>query len=135
MVTILEPVFHIPICCVWGANDKQFCAALKKHFDIEVEDMLTHAGVFFAHECEQGTLAIIGLSDPFEGTPENYSILAHEVLHAALHMLKDRGLPYSPKTEEALCYLTGFMIDTLATEMLKVEGRLAKRRELRNQLK
>ena len=131
MICILEPVFHVPVVMIWNATDAQFCATLKKNLDIEVEEMLTGAGVFFAHEREQGTLAIIGISDKFEGTPYNYAILSHEVIHASLHMLKDRGLPYSTKTEEALCYLSSFLVSTLAEEMLKVETKLERRRKAR----
>lgn len=131
MVCIQDPVFHIPVVCVWGASSKQFNATLKKHFDIEVDDMLTDAGVFFAHPCEQGTVAIIGLSDTFEGSPDNYSILSHELLHCVFHMLKDRGISYSSKTEETYTYTHSFFLSTLAEEMLKVEAKLEQRRKAR----
>lgn len=132
MVCIQDPVFHIPVVCIWGATSKQFNAVLQKHFDIEVDDMLTDAGVFFAHQTEHGTLAIIGLSDPFNGAPDNYSILSHELLHCVFHMLKDRGIPYSSKSEETYTYVHSFLLSTLATEMLKVEEKLEKRKAKKN---
>jgi hypothetical protein len=131
VVCIQEPVFNIPVMVVWGATSAQFNKVMKRVLDLDVEDMLTGEGVFFAHDTEAGTLAIIGLTDVFRGTPENYGILTHELLHLVFHMLKDRGVFYTAKSEETFTYLLAFLLSTLASEMLKTEARIEARRKKR----
>jgi hypothetical protein len=118
-IMIQDPVWNIPVCCVWNATSDQFDKLLRRRFGFGAPDVLTTAGVFFAQEVEGQLVGFIGIADDFEGSPDCYSILSHECLHCAFHMLKDRGLPYSYKTEEAYCYFHSFLLNTLAGEMLK----------------
>lgn len=132
MIMIQDPVYHIPVVCIWGATERQFARTCEKHFGFDASYTLTCAGVFFPHDIDDGkTVAFIGLSDTFEGTPDQYATLSHEALHCTFHMLKDRGMPYSVKTEEGYCYFHSFLISTLAEEMLKVESKLESRRKKR----
>lgn len=47
---------------------------------------------------------VIALRD-WDGDPEDYSVLAHECLHAVHYCLSNRGLKLNNKSEEAYCYL------------------------------
>jgi hypothetical protein len=44
------------------------------------------------------------------GSPLDFDSLTHEIFHAAHHLLRNRGLTLSLRSEEAYAYLAGFMM-------------------------
>lgn len=127
---IQDPVFHITTYCVWDCDSELLARTIRRRFgrDVEnVDDLLEGAhGVFVPLITDGGfPFGVIALSDPFTGSPEDYSTLAHECNHCTFHMLRKRGLRYSKRTEEAYTYYSSFLISALAEQMLKIETKLA----------
>jgi len=53
----------------------------------------------------------------WRGTPKDYDILAHEVLHAVHWLLSNRGLKLNFKNDEAFCYLLGSLVRRIAAQL------------------
>lgn len=59
-----------------------------------------------------GTKAIISLHWPWDGTPYQISVLAHEILHAVCILTKHYGLTLHHTSEEAFTYTQDYILKT-----------------------
>jgi len=124
-----DDIFHIPIVCVWGVTAPEFAEFTLRKFGLVVDaDTLSGDGVFVSASYEGREIGIIGFPHQFTGTPHEYAMLAHECLHATKDMLGSRGLKLRDASEEAYTYFLDYLVETLATNMLRVEERLRARK-------
>src|ERR1043165_9039756 len=93
-------------------NDKKSIEKLEKAFDEKIEDN-DEAGVFPPEACP-----VLWLRRK-PRTADQIGTLAHEAGHAAMGILKSRGMSINSKTEEAYCYLQGFLVKSILTEIRK----------------
>lgn len=126
--TVEVDLFHQPVTVVWDIEAEGLARFVKQKWGIAdfPDDLHTGAGLYTSFMIYGRLTGLIALDSKFEGTPYDYSVLAHECLHAAFHLLRKRGLRYGKQSEEAFTYFTDFLIEKLATKMLAVESRIAK---------
>jgi len=80
-------------------------------YDFDAGDMKDCRGFFFHTQKKSGaTSYVIWLWRFRKNNPEDISVLAHEVAHAVLTILRHRQLHYGTKTDEAYAHLIEFFV-------------------------
>lgn len=119
--------WRVPVGVIWDADNETFIKCVKQRYGADMPDDLHTGRALYTSltSDEDGLTGLIVLdTGPFVGTPFQYSTLAHECMHAAFGILKHRGVRYSKSSEEAFCYFTDWLVQSIAEKMLKVEARL-----------
>jgi hypothetical protein len=111
-----------------GQSDKQFYNSLMKNVmnlsKEEAQEVVLemkqrtsrHHGLFMG---SQG-LHLIRLYIPADmNNPSFHGVLAHEVLHATCHLLRERGMELCEESEEAYTYLNDFFITKIYSALVK----------------
>jgi len=125
--TVEVDMFHQPVTVVWDIEQEGLAEFVKRKWKMDFpDDLHTGAGLYTCLYPEGRLTGLIALDFKFTGSPNDYSILAHECLHASFHLLRKRGVRYSKSSEETYTYFTDFLIENLATKMLAVESRILK---------
>jgi len=126
-VSFIDNCWNAEFLFVWGVDDNEFTKLMRRRFNVDVSGELTGDGYFVRLENTNGCdIGIIAMTAPvFEGTPYQYSVLAHECMHAAFRFMKSRGVRYSKNSEECFTYFTDNLIENLATKALAYERRCA----------
>lgn len=44
--------------------------------------------------------------------------LSHELNHAAMDLLRTRGITFGPEHQESLCYIQGYMLETVLDKLM-----------------
>jgi len=122
------PLYAITIIFCWDVDDESYSRFIKQRFGMDASGDMTGDGLFTRFvNTTGGDIGVIAMStDTFTGTPYQYSVLAHECLHATFRLLKSRGLRYSRASEEAYTYLMDELIEKAAAKALAYEARLLK---------
>lgn len=126
--TVEVDMFHQPVTIVWDIEQEGLAEFVKRKFRIDgfPDDLHTGAGLYTCIYPDGRLTGLIALDFKFTGSPNDYSILSHECLHATFHLLRKRGMRYSKSSEEAHTYFMDFLIENLAEKMLAVESRILK---------
>ena len=45
-------------------------------------------------------------------------LLSHELNHAAMDLLRTRGITFGPAHQESLCYIQGYMLETVLDKLM-----------------
>ena len=120
-----DDLFNVRLLFCWDADDKALSEFVMRKFNVDISGDHTGDGYFVRLENLDGRdIGIIAMSDPvFSGTPYQYSVLAHECMHASFRFLKSRGIRYSKSSEECFTYFTDNLIEKIATKALAYEAR------------
>lgn len=120
------PLYATTIIFCWDVDDESYSRFIKQRFGMDATGDMSGDGLFTRFvNTSGGDIGVIALAvDTFTGAPYQYSILAHECLHAAFSLLKSRGFRYSKSSEEAFTYLMDDILETAATKALAYEARL-----------
>lgn len=111
-IVVRYEMFRYEFECIIGPKKNVGKYAATQHdnpahsADYEVTDQLAK---FY---CRTGFVPIIWLPR-FPRTPHDYELLAHEVGHAVIFMLEERGVPIDHKNDETFCYALGHGVRTI----------------------
>lgn len=125
-ITVSDDCWNANILFCWGVDDRSFAAFMKRRTGLDFSNEFTGDGYFtYLSQTNGPDLGIIAMSDEvFTGTPYQYSVLAHECLHAAFRILKARGIRYSKNSEECFTYFMDNLVEKISTRALAYEAKL-----------
>lgn len=124
-ITIDDDCWNAHIEFLWDTDDEALAKHMKRKYNIDTTDDHTGDGYFVRLENTNGSdVGIIAMTcTVFEGSPYQYSVLAHECFHAAFRFMKSRGVRYSKNSEECFTYFADNLIEKIATKALAYEAR------------
>jgi len=121
-----EETWNCALWLVWPVQNKELDKFISQNFGIK--DRTSDGGFsgrfveVYMDENEVDEWAGVIALRQWRGTPRDYSVLAHECLHAVRWFLKRRGIDLSGKTEETYCYFLDSLVRRCA-ERLNRRGR------------
>lgn len=121
--TIYEKVHRIEFCWVHAKNSQEFIDLLATKIS-NVRDIITASE---GTDGETVSLNINGMNIIFFWfNPSEPTAIVHELLHAVIAGLKDRGINLAEESEETYCYLLSFLygevLEVLKKECIKKKG-------------
>jgi hypothetical protein len=112
-LNIKIPVYNDQCYILWPYDKEEATEWLKKKkIGIDEIDLIenTDAVGSTVYINKKNAGAIIFLKK-WNGTPRDYAVLVHEIIHAASFMIDNIGLEESRKVPETLCYLVDYMFE------------------------
>lgn len=106
---------------VWPVQNKELDRFLERTFGIKdktTDGPFTGRFITIREDDDEELAGVIGLKQ-WRSTPEGYSTLVHECLHAVRWFLKNRGIELSGKTEETYAYFLDSMVRRCAERLNK----------------
>lgn len=107
-----DPVYNFTVHLLWESDGPQSAAYMRTNFpEVEVDKTDEddewggrHMMLEFSRAGKNHEIHLVMLRE-FQGTIEDISVLAHELLHATHDVLYSRGLRLTDDTVEAFAYL------------------------------
>ncbi len=123
VVKIKDPIYYSRTIVILG-TDNELKSYLDEHYKTRKESCLTplecgnDGHTYRLDNFNEGchTLILIDTERP----EKTYSILAHELIHAVYHILRDRGITISDHTEEVVAYFYGYLFERITNELNKL---------------
>lgn len=119
----LDETWNCELWLVWPVQNAELDKFISRKFGIkEKTNDWGFAGrfveVYRDDDMKEQWAGVIALQQ-WRGNPYDYSILAHECLHAARWFLKARGIELTGKTEETYCYFMDSLVRRCAEQLNK----------------
>jgi hypothetical protein len=105
VVKIFDEVYNTTIVFYHGSGE-DIRKDMIKRYEIDVGEMDDAAGIFRAvvNKKTKQDVMVIGIIQ------KSASTIVHECLHAAVYIMRDRGIPIKKGNNEALCYYHGWLV-------------------------